>query len=566
MNTKYTYRFVGTLLLAGALLASCSKSSDSLKPQTVQGEPQAFTLKINANNADTKALIDYGQTLGSEWKKGDSLSVYNVTSDEKIGGWLYAQADGFNTTFEGTVSGNFNQGDQLRLSFLSGDYMMQDGTLESIAASNDFAVAVVDVTAIDPEAKTITTGVANFEKQQAVVKFMLTNRKSPVEPLKVTSFSGFGKLPGSEIPFGIIIKPAVATDTLYVSIPYFPKMEITFEATGEDGYDYRLVVPDVNFEEGLYYRRVLNMKRKALLKDPVAKTGLSYIGSAQALVDSAHVYRKVNGVETILDDETDKDGAKCEVSYFVKKEETAGVVPTAPTAAENGWLAQIPTQTHVGTYYVWTKMSGNYDYEDVGILDDYVKVEIAKGTPTLTGLVPNQLTYTGQPQTLMFNPGTVKVGDVALTSATKYYSLDGVSWTTAGLLKAKDQGTYTIHYKIVGTDDLEEVIDVWPATASISKGQQNISGIPSAVSISTKGGSTYFTVINSAGTVPSISQTDKQGAAVQTAAYSVVYDSNTKKITVTHILNSGYFPGRLVTLTFPETNEYAKTVKTFTIN
>lgn len=429
-------KYFGALLFAGAILVGCSKATDSLKPQTVQEKPEAentaeesqvtetpegpnaFILKIEAENAATKALTDLGQTLGSEWKQGDSVSVYNMTTKEDIEGWLYAEADGTSTTFSGTVAGNFNQGDILLLQFLAPDYQEQDGTLEGLAAQCDYATSQVEVTAIDPEAKTISTEQASFEKMQAVVKFNITNRKNPVEPVKVTSFMGYGKLPGKEIPFGIKITPAVATDELYVGIPYFKDMKITFEAEGEDGFDYRLIVPEVSFEEGLYYRRQLNMKRKALVKAPVAKANLSYTSAPLALVDPAHVYWIVNEHEVILDNDKDYQQDSCVISYFVKKEETAGTVPTAPTEAENGWMTSIPTQTHAGTYYVWTKMTGNYDYESADVSADAVKVEIKKATPTISATaVSTDMTYNTQSQNLLSGAAALKIGNTVVTTA-----------------------------------------------------------------------------------------------------------------------------------------------------
>jgi hypothetical protein len=488
----------GTLLFAGAILVGCSKATDSLKPQTAQKQetekateesqvtetpqgPNAFILKIEAENAATKALTDLGQTLGSEWKQGDSISVYNVTTGEAIEGWLYAEADGTSTTFSGTVAGNFNQGDILLLQFLAPDYMQQDGTLEGLAAQCDYATSQVEVTAIDPEAKTISTEQANFEKMQAVVKFNITNRKNPVEPVKVTSFMGYGKLPGQEIPFGIYVKPAVATDELYVGIPYIENLKITFEAEGEDGFDYRLIVPEVSFEDGLYYRRQLNMKRKANVKAPVAIDTLVYNSVPQKLVEPAHVYWMVNGQEIILDHDKDYQQDSCVISYFVKKEVTAGTVPTAPTAAENGWLNEIPTQTHAGTYYVWTKMTGNYDYEDADVSDNPVKVVIAKATPTINATaVSTDMTYNAQSQNLLSGAAALKIGDTVVTTekdaaatacTIKYYvttenlsqapAANASGWGTS--YAAVHAGTYYIWIMTEGNGDMNA------ATAKVTK-------------------------------------------------------------------------------------------------
>lgn len=411
-------------LMAGLVLAGCSKATDTLTPQRIQepesqqqtpDAPDTFTLKVET--VATKALTDNGQTLGSEWKQGDSVSVYNLTAEEKIEGWLKATTDGPTTVFEGTVSGNFNQGDTLVLEFLSPDYYMQDGTLEGLASQSDYAVSKVEVSGINPEEKTIATTVAEFEKMQAVVKFNITNRKSPVEPLKVTSFTGSGKFPGSGRLLKIIVTPAAATDELYVAIPYFGNTEITFEAKGEDGYDYRLIVPEVSFTDGLYYRRTLNMKRKALVKAPVAKTNLTYNTSEQALVDAAHVYWKVNDQEVILDNDKDFQQDSCVISYFVKKEVTADMVPDAPLADEEGWSTSIPKQTHAGTYYVWTKMKGNYDYEDADVSDTPVKVVIAKATPTINATaVTSDMTYNGQSQDLLSAAAALKIGETVVTT------------------------------------------------------------------------------------------------------------------------------------------------------
>ena len=404
--------------MAGAILVGCSKATDTLKPQNVQKPeaektaeesqvtetpegPNAFILKIEAESVATKALTDLGQTLSSSWEKGDSVSVYNMTTEQAIEGWLYAEADGTSTTFSGTVSGNFNQGDELFLEFLEPQYGIQDGTLEGLAGQSDWAVATVKVTAIDPEAKTISTEQANFEKRQAVVRFNITNRKNPVEPVKVTTFYAYGGIPGGD-KFSIKVSPKVASDELYVAIPNYEKMPVTFEAEGEDGFDYRLIVPDVNFEDGLYYRRTLQMKRRALVKAPVAKTELKFNGTAQQLVDAAHVYWISNEQEVILDHEKDYQQDSCVISYFVKKEVTAETVPTAPTATENGWLPSVPTQMHAGTYYIWTKMTGNYDYEDADVSDEPVKVVLAKADATLSATaVTSEMTYSGSSQNLL---------------------------------------------------------------------------------------------------------------------------------------------------------------------
>ena len=486
MKTINTYILAGTLLLAGAVLAGCSKATDSLKPEAAQTSNE-FTLKVSSIN--TKALADLGETLGSEWTQGDSVRVYNATTKQNIEGFLFAEADGTSTTFSGTVSGNFNQGDVLRLLYLSPNnypqqdgtlYKQQDGTLEGLASQCDYAVADVEILEIDPEAKTITTEVAEFVKQQAVVKFNLTNRKNPVEDLYVKNFRGYYELLGTAS--SITVEPAVATNELYVAIPYLKDMEITFEAEGADGYKYRLIVPEVTFEDGLYYRRTLNMKRLANVKAPVAKTNLKYTSQSLALVDSAHVVWKVNDQEVILDYDKDYQEQKCVISYFVKKEVTEGTIPAAPTATENGWVSSIPTQVHAGAYYVWTKMTGNYDYEDVDVCENPVKVVIAKADATLNASANSStLTYNGNAQNLLASAATLTIGTNNVTSAKdasntgctiQYYVSTSDSTPTGGSwgssYSATNAGTYYIWIKVTGNGDIDDISQVMKASKQIN--------------------------------------------------------------------------------------------------
>ena len=515
MKTINTYILAGTLLLAGAFLAGCSKATDSLQPEAAQKPeaeeesltpevpqgPNEFILKVSSIN--TKALADLGETLGSEWTQGDSVRVYNVTTEQNIEGFLFAEADGTSTTFSGTVAGNFNQGDVLRLLYLSPNnypqqdgtiYKTQDGTLEGVASQCDYAVADVEILEIDPEAKTITTEVAEFVKQQSVVKFTLTNRKDPVENLYVKAFYGSGVLPGSETPFGIRVNPEAATNELYVAIPYIQDMKITFEALGADGYYYRLIVPSVTFEEGLYYRRQLNMKRMALVKAPVAKTNLKYTSQPLALVDSAHVYWTVNNQEVILDDDKDYQEQKCVISYFVKKEVTEDTIPMAPTATENGWVSSIPTEIHAGTYYVWTKMTGNYDYEDVDVCQNPEKVVIAKGTVTVdVSAVSGNLVFNTQQQNLLSAAAKIKLGTTDVTTATddqskacviSYYvsssnsTATGGSWGTS--YSAKNPGTWYVWVKVTGNGDINDVDAASKVSKYIDKATPTVTTTPTA--------------------------------------------------------------------------------------
>ena len=566
------------LLIAGAALAGCSKASAIIEKNTV-GE-KCFTLSVNAG-FDTKALADPGDgTLTVTWEVGDSVSVYNLTTNQPIKGMLYAQTAGSSTTLASDkLLGNVNQGDELFLEFgIKDNYSIQDGTLTgaqtSIDKCSDYATAIITVTGVKPEEDpaSVQTTAADFIRQQAIVKFTLKNRKATplaVKTDRLTIYKGETLL--------ATVMPAQATDQLYVALPQFEKKDtITIMARGsEDGFTYKLkhvfneLGTNFGFKEGEFYTRELQMKKliKFAADSLKAVDNVEYNGLEQNLVNPAegYLYAEVNGQRVFIDGESDKYDKKCQLMFAVRKFVIGGA-PTLDDIEDSEWKTTA-TATNVGQYYVFTKAQGNDDYEDVDASElpttPFI-ASISKGTPTLTGLRVNNLTYTGQNQTLLNNIGTVKVGDVEV-SATRYFSLDGENWKTAGLLQAKDQGSYTIHYMIVGNDNLNEVTGTWPTPATISKGQQTIYGLPSNYNITSSGDKVINNVYSSAGTIPSIVQTTLSGDAPIQVAYNITYNLSAKTLTI-HPATGGTFLSRKVTLTFPETDAYASTVVYFTIN
>lgn len=578
-TSNFILRMAVPLLIAGAALAGCSKGSAIIEKNTV-GE-KYFTLSVNAG-LDTKALADPGDgTLTVTWEVGDSVSVYNLTTEQPIKGMLYAQTAGSSTTLASDkLLGNVNQGDELLLEFgIKDNYSIQDGTLTgaqtSIDKCSDYATATITVTSVEPEAvpASVQTTAAGFTRRQAIVKFSLKNRKATPQAVKTDSLTIYK---GETLL--ATVKPAQATDQLYVALPQFEKKDtITIMARGsEDGFTYKLkhvfneLETNVGLKEGVFYTREVQMKKliKFAADSLKAVETVTYNGQEQNLVEPAegYLYAEVNGQRVFIDGEADKYDKKCQLMFAVKQAISGENVPTLDDIEDSEWKTTA-TATNVGQYYVFAKAQGNDDYEDVDASELPTKpfiASISKGTPTLTGLKVNNLTYTGQNQTLLNNIGTVKVGDVEVT-ATRYFSLDGENWKTAGLLQAKDQGSYTIHYMIVGNDNLNEVTGTWPTPATISKGQQTIYGLPSNYSISSGGDKVINNVYSSAGTIPSIVQTTLSGDAPMQVAYTITYNLSAKTLTI-HGETGGMFMARRVTLNFPETNDYAAKSVSFTIN
>ena len=577
-TSNFVLRMAGILLIAGAALAGCSKNSVSIEKSPV-GE-KYFTLSVNAG-FDTKALADPGDgTLTVTWEVGDSVSVYNLTTGEPIKGMLYAQTAGSSTTLASDkLFGNVNQGDKLLLEFGTAEnYGIQDGTLTgaqtSIDKCSDYATAIITVTVVKPEENpaSVQTTAAEFTRRQAIVKFALKNRKATPLAVKTDSLTIYK---GETLL--ATVKPEEATDQLYVALPQFEKKDtITIMARGsEDGFTYKLkhvfneLGANVGLKEGVFYTRELQMKKliKFAADSLRAIETVTYNGQAQNLVEPAegYLYAEVDGQRVFIDGEADKYDKKCQLMFAVRKF-VIGDVPTLDDIEDSEWKTTA-TATNVGQYYVFAKAQGNDDYEDVDASElptEPFIASISKGTPTLTGFVPRNAQYNGEEQTLIFSTGDVKIGNVEI-SATVRFSLDSLSWSSAGFVRAKDQGSYYIYYKIVGTDNIEEVAGKWPTPATISKGQQTIYGLPSNYNITSGGDKVINNVYSSAGTIPSIVQTTLDNQAPIQVAYTITYNLSAKTLTI-HPETGGTFMARKVTLTFPETTMYAAKSVSFTIN
>jgi hypothetical protein len=503
---------MGTLLIAGATLLGCSKSDDTtVRPadKTAAGPVQYV---INLSTSNTKAIVDPGDgTLTVTWKAGDEVSVENLTTKTKYAEKLVAESDGASTTLKGTFSQNFNIGDELELTFIGQSDAVQTGLLNSTDANAktientfDYAIARIEVKEIEivtegadaPKANVFTTD-ANFERQQSIVKFTVQNRKETPVAVQVKDFH---IVVGASTDT-IHVHPTTPLDVLYVAMPAFEAKKLTLMAEGNDGFSYKLISPEETLVNGEFYTRTVQMKRLALVEAPVAKTGLAYNGTAQALVDAAQIYWMVNEVKTYVTDEEDKDDAKSIISYFVKKEVTAGTVPDAPAATAEGWVTTIPTETHAGTYYVWTKMTGNYDYESVDVSESPVPVTIAKATPTVSGVTATStsLTYNGSAQSLLSAGAKLMFGTTDVTSAkdasnagctVEYYvstsstTATGGTWGT-NLPTATNAGTHYVWVKVTGNGDMKNVTQAYKVSKAIAKKTPSFSLSSTSVTFAT---------------------------------------------------------------------------------
>ncbi len=254
MKTNKYLSFIMSSLVAMAY-TSCSNSDDVI--DTPDPVVKTYTMTVDAQKGSngTRALVLDGTTLNSTWTEGDPVEVYK--GEDHIG-TLTAQSTGANTSLKGTLTGELNVDNKLTLKYLSPNYNSQKGTIASISENCDYSVATVKVTNID--GGNISTENANFENQQAVVKFTLKNAVGS-SLLNSTSFrmtDGTSMVTLTDIPADTYTTNG--DGVLYVAFPvHVDNPDITLYAVvGDDVYSFEKA--DVPFENSKYFGVTVKMK------------------------------------------------------------------------------------------------------------------------------------------------------------------------------------------------------------------------------------------------------------------------------------------------------------------
>ena len=256
-------RFLNLMMASLVAMAytSCSSSDDVI--ETPDPVVKTYTMTVDAQKGSngTRALNLDGNTLNSTWTAGETVKVYEGNTEL---GTLTAQGNGANTSLKGTLTGDLSVNDELTLKYLSPDYDSQNGTIASISANCDYSVATVKVTNIADG--NISTENANFENQQAVIKFTLKNADGSL--LLTPTF--FRMTDGTStvtltIPLATYADPNNGSGVIYVAFPASDaSATITLSATAGDAV-YGFGKTGITFEKGKYYGVTVKMKEIPVL-------------------------------------------------------------------------------------------------------------------------------------------------------------------------------------------------------------------------------------------------------------------------------------------------------------
>ena len=254
---KKVYAF---LMMAAALVACTREEQPRTETPDQPESPATYTLTIQASKGqDTRALVLDGNTLNATWGGSEQVLVYLNGNPDQLIATLTPDLTGQTDPASCLLMGDFSQlpeaGNVLTLKLNSNNYSDQRGTLAYIADNCDYAVATLHVTGVDNGQILSSEEGAEFESQQAIVKFSLKNDAgTAINPTSLTvRVSGTPVATVNQID-------ANSGGVLFVAIPAISGTIDLAATVGSDTYKYSR--ENVTFTAGKYYSITVKMTQK----------------------------------------------------------------------------------------------------------------------------------------------------------------------------------------------------------------------------------------------------------------------------------------------------------------
>lgn len=169
MNVKTIKILCGMLLMLA--FTACSSDNDERADA-----PRFYNVTLTASmgDAETRALSEgTGNVITATFAAGDKVKV--LKSDGTEVGELTAKTAEPSTTLEGTISGTFSVNEELTFRYRSAtaNYDGQVGTLDGIAANQDYEEGTLTVTSTNP--LTFESNSVTLTAKQSITKFTFTD-------------------------------------------------------------------------------------------------------------------------------------------------------------------------------------------------------------------------------------------------------------------------------------------------------------------------------------------------------------------------------------------------------
>ena len=158
-------------MLAMLAFTACSSDNDERADA-----PRFYNVTLTASmgDAETRALSEgTGNVITATFAAGDKVKV--LKSDGTEVGELTAKTAEPSTTLEGTISGTFSVNEELTFRYRSAtaNYDGQVGTLDGIAANQDYEEGTLTVTSTNP--LTFESNSVTLTAKQSITKFTFTD-------------------------------------------------------------------------------------------------------------------------------------------------------------------------------------------------------------------------------------------------------------------------------------------------------------------------------------------------------------------------------------------------------
>ena len=163
-------------MLAVLVFTACSSNIDESADA-----PRFYNVTLTASmgDADTRALSESGNVITATFAENDEVKV--VKADGSLVGTLRAKTAGANTTLTGDLDAStLTNGEEVTLRYRSAtaNYDGQVGTLDGIAANQDYEEGTLTVTSTDP--LTFNSNSVTLLAKQSITKFTFKNGTNPV--------------------------------------------------------------------------------------------------------------------------------------------------------------------------------------------------------------------------------------------------------------------------------------------------------------------------------------------------------------------------------------------------
>lgn len=172
-------------MLAMLAFTACSSNNDE-----AVNTPQFWHVTLTASMGDetTRALSENGNAIIASFEVNDELVVVDADGINIVG-TLTAQSEGTSTTLTGDLNAStLTVGEEVKVRYRSAtaNYDGQVGTLDGIAASQDYAEGTLTVSTTSP--LTFTSNSVTLEAKQSITKFSFTDGANPASAISVKNF------------------------------------------------------------------------------------------------------------------------------------------------------------------------------------------------------------------------------------------------------------------------------------------------------------------------------------------------------------------------------------------